>query len=651
MSELPSSSARSDHRDSGRHGRSQTRGRRSAERVVPGLRWIVVLPALFMALLGGGVAGWLLVADPSRSLATVVLAGAAGAAAVILAAGSAGALSADRAVDRRVQEVRAVNSRGWEELQNVVAQVRRGESPVVHGPAPATTADRDRFTALADELRQAQYAACAAVVQAAALPVAPASAADQQVVVFVNLARRLQSLVHRGIQLLDELEHQVEDPDLLRGLFQVDHLATRIRRHAENVAVLGGAVSRRQWSKPVPLTQVLRSAVAEVEHYARVKLVPPIEGELDGRAVADVVHLIAELIENATTFSPPETQVLLRAQKVTAGLVIEVEDRGLGLELAAQERNNALLADPERIDLDTLLKDGRIGLYVVAVLARRHGVTVQMRSNVFGGIQAFVILPHALVGTPESAHQEPARAQPRAAQTAPPALPHRQPASPARAGIGATGPQAAVAPDAAPAHSRPSVPAPSLESRRPVHPQQQVEARPVAADPVRQTGAHRVYGGPAGNPSGPVPQAPAPTAPSGYAPSGPAPTGQVPSGYAPSGPAPTGQVPSAYAPSAPAPSGYAPSAPAPSGYAPTGQVPTGPAPVGRPPAGEGRPSLPQRRGQSHLAPQLRSAPASRSEDQVGEPDPNLMAAFRIGVRESEAGAEQTDGLPRRPDLP
>ncbi|MCZ4123072.1 ATP-binding protein [Streptomyces sp. H39-S7] len=555
---------------------------------------MVVLPAVFMALLGGGVAIWVLIAEPSRSLAAAVLAGAVVVAAVILAVGAAGALSADRAVDRRVQEVRAVNSRGWEELQNVVAQVRRGESPAFHGPAPANTPDRDRFAALTDELRQAQYAACVAVVQAAALPVAPTSAADQQVVVFVNLARRLQSLVHRGIQLLDELEHQVEDPDLLRGLFQVDHLATRIRRHAENVAVLGGAVSRRQWSKPVPLTQVLRSAVAEVEHYARVKLVPPIEGDLDGRAVADVVHLIAELIENATTFSPPETQVLLRAQKVTAGLVIEVEDRGLGLELSAQERNNALLADPERIDLDTLLKDGRIGLYVVAVLARRHGVTVQLRSNVFGGIQAFVILPHALVGT-ESTQQAPPQAQPRqaarpqpvqTASAAPPALPYRQPASPARAGISAAaGPQTAVpqaavphtpvqhtpvqyaaaatpaqSPPAAPAqghpatpaHSRPATPAPSVESRRPVHPQQ--------------------------------------------------------------------------------------------------PAPAGPAPTGRLAAGEGRPSLPQRRGQSHLVPQLRSDPSPRSDDRGGEPNPNLMAAFRIGVRESEAGAEQTDGPPRRPDL-
>src|SRR5262249_21702169 len=161
----------------------------------------------------------------------------------------------------------------------------------------------------------------------------------------VNLARRLQSLVHREIQLLDELENDVEDPELLKGLFHVDHLATRIRRHAENLAVLGGAVSRRQWSSPVTVTEVVRSAVAEVEQYPRVALVPPVGGTLRGHAVADVIHLLAELVENATLFSAPQTHVLLRTQRVTAGLAIEVEDRGLGMPQDEQKRMNTLLAD------------------------------------------------------------------------------------------------------------------------------------------------------------------------------------------------------------------------------------------------------------------------------------------------------------------
>jgi signal transduction histidine kinase len=238
------------------------------------------------------------------------------------------------------------------------------------------------------------------------------TAGGRHVEIFVNLSRRLQSLVHREIQLLDGLENEVEDPDLLKGLFQVDHLATRIRRHAENLAVLGGSVSRRQWSRPVALTEVLRSAIAEVEHYSRVKLVPPIEGTLPGHAVASVIHLIAELIENATMFAPPHTQVLLRVQQVTAGLAIEVEDRGLGMQRADLDRVNQLLLDSESTDLDELLRDGRIGLYVVSVIARQHGVVVQLQPNIFGGIQAVIILPRLLIGSAAEPEPQPEPARP-----------------------------------------------------------------------------------------------------------------------------------------------------------------------------------------------------------------------------------------------
>jgi hypothetical protein len=217
--------------------------------------------------------------------------------------------------------------------------------------------------------------------------------------IFVNLARRMQSLVHREIELLDDLEAKVEDPDLLKGLFTVDHLATRMRRQSESLAVLGGSASRRQWTRQVTMHEVLRASVAEVEQYSRVKVVPPVEGVLRGGAVSDVIHLIAELVENATKFSPPRTTALLRAQQVTAGVAIEVEDRGLGMLPADQQRMNALLADPGRIDIDELLRDGRIGLYVVSTLARRHGIRVQLQTNIYGGTQAVVVLPSALLET------------------------------------------------------------------------------------------------------------------------------------------------------------------------------------------------------------------------------------------------------------
>ena len=190
------------------------------------------------------------------------------------------------------------------------------------------------------------------------------------------------------------------------------------------------------------MTEVLRSAIAEVEQYSRVKLVPPIDGTLRGHAVADVIHLLAELVENATVFSAPHTQVLLRAQHVTAGLAVEVEDRGLGMPRDEQNRMNALLADPDQVNVAQLLQDGRIGLFVVSALARRHGIAVRLQTNIYGGIQAVLVLPQGLLGAePEDA------AQPTPPGTAPPA-PGRDAAGPGAAAH--PGPRHALAAPAAP---------------------------------------------------------------------------------------------------------------------------------------------------------------------------------------------------------
>jgi signal transduction histidine kinase len=246
---------------------------------------------------------------------------------------------------------------------------------------------------------------------------------QEQVEVLVNLALRLQSLVHRGIEQLDELENNIEDPDLLKGVFQVDHLTTRVRRYAESLAVLGGAVAERQWTLPVRVTDVMRSAVAEVEQYSRVKVVPPVPGTVRGHAVADVVHLLAELAENATRYSPPQTRVLLRAETVSAGLAIEVEDRGLGMDTDLRNRMNALLRAPDRVILGELLRDGRIGLYVVSVLARRHRISVQLQRNIYGGTQAVLVLPHELLGErPEQPDRSPGVVAPATGPPPPPAV-------------------------------------------------------------------------------------------------------------------------------------------------------------------------------------------------------------------------------------
>ncbi|ORT56571.1 ATP-binding protein [Streptomyces sp. CB03238] len=408
MSQLRAPAARPDRREGGRHGRpgarhlSYTGRSRSSSpspevRIRPQLLRAAVLPAVVVALAGAAAVLFTIRstgAHPAPALWAALTASAALAAAAVAAA-ALGANRAATAVLDRCDALRRRSARGQNELRALVEQLRRGERPPVR-QVPPPSVGGDEFDQLTDELSRAHDVAVATVVQASRLSSSVGN--EQKVEVFVNLARRLQSLVHREIQLLDELENEVEDPELLKGLFHIDHLATRIRRHAENLAVLGGAISRRQWSNPVTMTEVLRSSIAEVEHYPRVKLVPPIDGTLRGHAVADVIHLLAELVENATLFSAPHTPVMLRAQYVTAGLAVEVEDRGLGMSVAEQNKMNALLTDPDQVNVAHLLQDGRIGLFVVSALARRHGIAVRLQANIYGGVQAVLVLPQGLLG-------------------------------------------------------------------------------------------------------------------------------------------------------------------------------------------------------------------------------------------------------------
>jgi signal transduction histidine kinase len=387
-----------------------------------------------MAVLAAAVIVFVLLAqDGAADAATwAVLTGGAVLGGAVLVGAAFVARAEARGVTRQHASLRRAVTAGQSDLQDLLQRLERGE-PVAQVPFTDQASPRtDPLGRLAYEISVAMWQARTVVAQTAQSSRSVSPDTEEKVEVFVNLARRLQSLVHRAISMLDQLENEVEDPELLKGLFHVDHLATRIRRHAENVAVLGGSVSRRQWTRPVTLTEVLRSSIAEVEQYSRVKLVPPIEGTLRGHAVADVIHLLAELVENATSFSEPHTQVLLRAQRVTSGLAIEVEDRGLGMPPQEQARINALLAEPDHIDLSKLLADGRIGLYVVSALSRRHGIAVRLQSNIYGGIQAILIIPHGLLG--EEPVEVPAQAatdMPRPAQVAPVQQPAVQ-ASPAR---------------------------------------------------------------------------------------------------------------------------------------------------------------------------------------------------------------------------
>ncbi|MFJ8778641.1 sensor histidine kinase [Streptomyces sp. NPDC102476] len=401
MSHLRAPAARADRREGGRHGRPVARPAPSLPEthLRPQLLRLAVLPPIAVAL--SGCAAVLFTVRSTGAQPSLILWGVlAGAVSVALAGILIAAVAADRAartVSDRVGALRRSSARREADLRVLVEGLRRGEIPPGRGPRSGPPEDADDLELLAADLTRAHDGAVTAIVQAAQL--SSQAGSEQKLEVFVNLARRLQSLVHREISILDELENEIEDPDLLKGLFHVDHLATRIRRHAENLAVLGGAVSRRQWSNPVSMTEVLRSAIAEVEQYSRVKLVPPIDGTLRGHAVADVIHLLAELVENATVFSAPHTQVLLRANLVTSGLAVEVEDRGLGMPVAEQHRMNALLADPDQVNVASLLADGRIGLFVVSQLAKRHGIHVRLQTNIYGGVQAVLVVPQALLGS------------------------------------------------------------------------------------------------------------------------------------------------------------------------------------------------------------------------------------------------------------
>jgi signal transduction histidine kinase len=356
---------------------------------------VSVVPAVIIAALCIGGAAYALAGNVSAPAVRVILGGVVGGVVLMLIAAIFAASAAGHQMTDRVGAARAAAQRGQAELQRMVERILRGEQPAPIAPAPSPVVNGDPFQLLAHDVEQAQYLAGQGIIRVANRVIG--GRADQRVEILVNLSRRMQSLVHREIEMLDDLEAKVEDPDLLKGLFTVDHLATRMRRQSESLAVLGGSASRRQWTRQVTMHEVLRAAIAEIEHYSRVKVVPPVEGIMRGAAVADVIHLIAELVENATKFSPPRTQAMLRAQVVAAGVAIEVEDRGLGMMPSDQQRMNALLMNPGEVDVDELLRDGRIGLYVVSTLARRHGVRVQLQGNIFGGTSAIIVLPMTLL--------------------------------------------------------------------------------------------------------------------------------------------------------------------------------------------------------------------------------------------------------------
>ena len=208
---------------------------------------------------------------------------------------------------------------------------------------------------------------------------------------FVNLSRRSQGLVERQLKLIDELETGEQDPDQLANLFKLDHLATRMRRNSENLLVLAGEDAGRRWGRPIPLVDVLRAATSEVEQYHRIQLTGVPDVEVMGHAVNHLVHLVAELLENATVFSSPESKVLVHSQRLSdGGAMVEIEDRGIGMSPHEISDANERLAHPPEFDVSV---SRMMGLYVVGRLATRHGITVRLRQSETGGVSAFVRIP------------------------------------------------------------------------------------------------------------------------------------------------------------------------------------------------------------------------------------------------------------------
>ncbi|MFI0961647.1 nitrate- and nitrite sensing domain-containing protein [Streptomyces sp. NPDC021080] len=272
-------------------------------------------------------------------------------------------------------------------LPAAMRRLRAGEAVDVDDEAPPGRPSEDETGQVAQALNTVHRAALHAAVERAELAGGISG-------VFVNLARRSQVLVHRQLNLLDAMERRSEDPDELSDLFRLDHLTTRMRRHAESLIILSGAAPGRAWRRPVPLTNVVRAAVSEVEDYARVEVRQFPETAVVGAAVADLTHLLAELVENAAQFSPPHTRVRITGEPVANGYAIEVEDRGLGMGKERIAEANLRIERSEALDL---YDSDRLGLFVVSRLSARHGIKVHLQTSPYGGTTAVVLLPTALL--------------------------------------------------------------------------------------------------------------------------------------------------------------------------------------------------------------------------------------------------------------
>lgn len=323
----------------------------------------------------------------NKALLELVLAGGLGLVAVVLSI-----LLMTRFARRVSRELRGLQGAALalatDKLPGVVEKLGQGEEvDVASEAAPIRVGRIAEITKVAEAFGALQRMAVESAVGQARLRRGVSQ-------VFRNLAWRSQSLLHRQLSLLDAMERKTADPDALEELFRLDHLTTRMRRHAEGLIILSGAEPGRAWRDPVPILDVLRGAIAEIEDYKRVTVLTDSEDAVVGSVVADLIHLLAELVENATFYSPATTEVTVKAGRVANGFAVEVEDRGIGISEEELARVNDRLANPPEFDP---VNSDQLGLFVVARLAARHKIRITLRQSPYGGTAAIVLLPHAIV--------------------------------------------------------------------------------------------------------------------------------------------------------------------------------------------------------------------------------------------------------------
>jgi HAMP domain-containing protein/anti-sigma regulatory factor (Ser/Thr protein kinase) len=313
------------------------------------------------------------------------------AAAVLLTLGLA--LVTARSLIRPMRRLEAAaEETATQRLPSVVRRLQEGEQVDLEAEsaAPIEVRSGDEIGHLAEAFNSVHRVAVRVAGREAALR---RSVGDM----FLNLARRSQSLIERQLEVIDELEASGSEADVRAGLGELDHLATRMRRNAENLIILSGSEPARRWRGPIDLTQVVQASVEEVKEHTRVELLRLDRVQLAGHAAADVMHLLAELIENAVTFSAPGTQALVAGQPLPAGYLVEIEDQGLGMTDEQLVKVNQRLAKPPDIDFALARM---LGFFVVTQLAAKHGIRVQLRHSWYGGVTALVLLPRQLIVGP-----------------------------------------------------------------------------------------------------------------------------------------------------------------------------------------------------------------------------------------------------------